>query len=73
MLQQVGLMSVPKENNLLVKTEIPNHVLSDFNAKFLKRVRFHIKIFTTCRILYEKTFRKSDLEQNCAFKKSRFY
>ena len=39
-------MSVPNEYKILVENEIPNQkfqVLSDFETKFLQRVRFQIK------------------------------
>ena len=48
MLQLVRLMSVSKENNLIVRNEISNlvnfkekfYTVSDFKSVFLKRVRF---------------------------------
>ena len=59
-------MSVPKENKLLVRNEIPNQkflLLSDFKTKFSQRVRFQIKFLTTCHILNQNFYNMSDLDQ----------
>ena len=42
--------------------------LSDFEIKFLQRVRFSIKIFTTRQILNKKFYNASDLEEKYTFK-----
>ena len=59
-------MSVPKENKLLVRNETPNQkiqFLSDFQTKFLQRVRFQIKFFFTARqILKQKFHNMSDFK-----------
>ena len=43
MLQLVGVMTVPKENKLLVRNEIPNQNIPTL-------VRFYNKPFTTCQV-----------------------
>ena len=48
-------MSVPKENKILVRNEIPNQKISNF-------FRFLNKTFTTCQILNRKIYNMSDFE-----------
>ena len=56
-------MSVPKENKLFVRNEIPNQkfqILSDFKTKFSQGVRFQIKFFTTRQILKQNFYNMPD-------------
>ena len=63
-------MSVPKQNKLLVRNEIPNQKkfnssqilnVSVFKSIFLQRVRFQNKILPTCQTLNQKFYNVSDI------------
>ena len=58
-------MSVPKEYEMVVKKRFrirKSQLLSDFKTKFLQRIRFQIKFFTTRRILKQNFHNVSDFK-----------
>ena len=67
--EDIIIQSEPEKQDKNQISERKFQNLSDFELKFLQRVRFWIKIFTTRQILNWNFYNASDFESEYLFKK----